>query len=124
MKHTFIKKRPLPSESDELGIMLTAEAGKSMGEVTVDDTTSFLAEFESGTVGSFEATRFASGRKNYNSFEIYGSKGSLCFNFESMNELQYFSREDENYTQGFKRILATDESHPYISVWWPPGHTS
>jgi predicted dehydrogenase len=122
MAHTFIKKRPLPSESDELKTMLTAEAGESMGEVTVDDTTSFLAEFENGTVGSFESTRFASGRKNYNSFEIYGSKGSLCFNFESMNELQYFSREEADYTQGFRRILATEECHPYISVWWPPGH--
>ncbi len=122
LKHTFIKKRPLPSESDELKTMLTAEAGKNMGEVTVDDTTSFLAEFENGAVGTFEATRFASGRKNYNSFEIYGSKGSLCFNFESMNELWYFSREDMDYTQGFRRILATEESHPYISAWWPPGH--
>ena len=122
MKHTFIKKRPFPSESDDLQTMLTAEAGESMGEVTVDDTTSFLAEFENGTVGTFEATRFASGRKNYNSFEIYGSKGSLCFNFESMNELHYFSREEEGYTQGFRRILATEESHPYISAWWPPGH--
>ena len=122
MTHTFIKKRPLPSESDELNTMLTAESGREMGEVTVDDTTSFLAEFENGTVGSFEATRFASGRKNYNSFEIYGSKGSLCFNFESMNELYYYSREDENYVQGFKRILATEESHPYIKAWWPPGH--
>jgi predicted dehydrogenase len=122
MKHTFIKKRPLPSESDDLQTMLTAEAGENMGEVTVDDTTSFLAEFENGAVGSFEATRFASGRKNYNSFEIYGSKGSLCFNFESMNELQYFSREEADYTQGFRRILATEECHPYISAWWPPGH--
>ena len=122
MAHTFIKKRPLPSESDELKTMLTAEAGESMEEVTVDDTTSFLAEFENGTVGSFESTRFASGKKNYNSFEIYGSKGSLCFNFESMNELQYFSREEADYTQGFRRILATEECHPYISEWWPPGH--
>jgi len=122
MKHTFIKERPLPDESDELQTMLTAQVGESMGEVTVDDTTSFLAEFENGAVGSFEATRFASGRKNYNSFEIYGSKGSLCFNFEDMNELWYFSREEADYTQGFRRILVTEECHPHISAWWPPGH--
>jgi len=122
MKRTFIKQRPLPGDSDELNTMLTADAGRGMGEVTVDDATSFLAEFENGTMGSFEATRFASGRKNFNSFEIYGSKGSLCFNFESMNELLYFSREDEDYAQGFKRILATEGIHPYISAWWPPGH--
>ncbi len=109
MKFNFIKKRPLPGES-------------AMGEVTVDDTTSFLAEFENGAVGSFEATRFANGKKSYNCFEIYGSKGSLCFNFQSMNELQYFSREDKDYAQGFRTILVTEESHPYISVWWPPGH--
>ncbi len=122
MTHNFIKQRPLPAESDQLTTMLTAQAGGGMGEVTVDDTASFLAEFENGAIGTFEATRFASGRKNYNHFEIYGSKGSLCFNFERMNELEYYSREEESHTQGFRTILATDESHPYISAWWPPGH--
>jgi predicted dehydrogenase len=93
-----------------------------MGEVNVEDASFFVATFANGALGSFEATRFAPGRKNYNYFEIYGSEGSLVFNFERMNELQYFSRGDETGNQGFKTILVTEEVHPYISAWWPPGH--
>jgi len=73
-------------------------------------------------LGSFEASRFATGRKNYNFFEIYGSRGSLIFNLERMNELQYFSNDDEEGTQGFRTILATEGVHDYIANWWPPGH--
>ena len=81
-----------------------------------------VVEFENGALGSFEATRFATGRKNYNSFEIYGSQGSLIFNLERMNELQFFSQDDPEYAQGFRTIVATEPVHPYIANWWPPGH--
>jgi predicted dehydrogenase len=90
--------------------------------VTVEDTASFLAKFDSGAVGTFEATRFAPGRRNHNRFEIYGSKGSLVFDFERMNELDYYSADDDPGAQGFRTILTTDEAHPYVSAWWPPGH--
>ena len=79
-------------------------------------------EFANGAVGSFEATRFATGRKNHNTFEIYGSEGSIVFDLERMNELQFFSRRDPAHAQGFRTILATESSHAYIANWWPPGH--
>jgi predicted dehydrogenase len=120
--HNFITERPLPQESGELTTMLTAEASAEVGQVTVDDTASFLARFDNGAVGTFEATRFAPGRRNHNRFEIYGSKGSLVFDFERMNELEYYSCDDAAGTQGFRTILTTDEAHPYVSAWWPPGH--
>lgn len=122
MTTNFIKYRKLPAEERELSTMLTAKSGEGMGEVTVEDAAFLLAEFENGVLGSFEATRFASGRKNYNYFEIYGSKGSIVFNLERLNELQFYSREDNLETQGFRTILVTEEVHPYISAWWPPGH--
>jgi predicted dehydrogenase len=122
MTTQFIKYRKLPAEEKELSTMLTARSGEGMGEVNVEDASFFVATFANGALGSFEATRFAPGRKNYNYFEIYGSEGSLVFNFERMNELQYFSRGDETGNQGFKTILVTEEVHPYISAWWPPGH--
>jgi predicted dehydrogenase len=122
MTTNFIKYRKLPAEERELSTMLTAKSGEGMGEVTVEDAAFLLAEFENGILGSFEATRFASGRKNYNYFEIYGSKGSIIFNLERLNELQFYSREDSPETQGFRTILVTEEVHPYISAWWPPGH--
>lgn len=122
MTTNFIKQRKLPAEEIELTTMLTARSGEGVGEVTVEDASFIIVEFENGALGSFEATRFAPGRKNYNYFEIYGSKGSLVFNFERMNELQYFSREENLEIQGFRTILVTEEVHPYISAWWPPGH--
>ena len=115
---TFIKERPLPASTTGL----SATAGAERGEVTVDDAALFLARFSNGAVGSFESTRFATGRRNYNSFEINGSRGSLVFNLERMNELQFFSLDDPPEVQGFRTILVTEGVHKYMSAWWPPGH--
>jgi predicted dehydrogenase len=93
-----------------------------MGRVTVDDTAAFLARFGSGAVGVFEATRFATGRKNAIRLEINGSRGSLAFDFEDMNVLQFFDAEGDGATAGFRRILVTEPVHPYVGSWWPPGH--
>ncbi|KPJ58793.1 MAG: dehydrogenase [Planctomycetes bacterium DG_23] len=118
MSETFIKERPLEAEA----VGLTATAGEKRGQVTVDDTVLFLARFENGAVGSFEGTRFGAGRKNGERFEINGEKGTLAFDFERMNELEFFSREDPEGLQGFKTILATEPGHPYMEAYWPPGH--
>ncbi|HLT58424.1 MAG TPA: Gfo/Idh/MocA family oxidoreductase [Limnochordales bacterium] len=118
---TFIKERPLPAE-DQGAWGSTAGESRAKGEVTVEDASVFLAHFANGALGTFEATRFAAGRKNYNCFEINGSKGSLVFNLERFNELQYFNREDPDYAQGFRTIIVTEATHPYLAAWWPPGH--
>jgi predicted dehydrogenase len=88
----------------------------------VDDAAVFLAEFRSGALGVFEATRFAHGRKNAIRIEINGSAGSLAFDFEDMNLLHYFDGAEPDRTAGFRRILVTEADHPYVSAWWPPGH--
>ena len=119
MMKTFIAKRPLLASH---GGGLSAKATKAMGKVTVDDATLFLARFKNGAVGTFEATRFAAGNRNGNRFEINGSDGSIRFNLERMNELEYFSRKDNDAYQGWKRILVTDPPHPYLKGWWPGGH--
>jgi predicted dehydrogenase len=93
-----------------------------MGDVTVDDASAFLARFKSGAMGTFEATRFAVGRKNHNRFEINGSKGSIVFNLERMNELEYYNNEDAEGEHGFRLIQATESVHPYASHYWPVGH--
>lgn len=117
--HTFIKQRPLASASDDA---LGAKASSVMGEVTVDDTAMFLARFKNGVQGTFEASRFAVGRKNYNRFEINGSRGSVVFNLERMNELEYYNNDDPAGTQGFRLIQATEGDHPYAGHYWPVGH--
>jgi predicted dehydrogenase len=121
MTKRFIDERPLPDE-EAAGTFKGASGGAGTGKVTVEDAAFMLVEFENGALGSFEATRFAPGRKNYNYFEIYGSKGSILFDFERMNELLYYSAEDPEYAQGFRTILATEPVHDYIENWWPPGH--
>lgn len=122
MEETFIKERPLASgEGVGLGDHTSDKAAKT-GKVTVDDAVLFLAKFENGALGSFEATRFAKGRRNYNCFEINGSKGSIVFNLERMNELQFFSEEDQKFAQGFRTINVTEGSHEYANKFWPSGH--
>lgn len=117
---TFIEKRPLLEA--QAGGLAAAQGSQQMGEVTVDDATLFLAKFANGAVGTFEATRFAGGNKNGNRFEINGSEGSIRFNLERMNEIEYFSRRDPDQYQGWKNILVTQASQPYAGAWWPAGH--
>jgi predicted dehydrogenase len=114
MTETFIEERPLEET--------TAEGGTGMGRVTVDDAAAFLARFENGAIGTFEATRFAAGRRNQNSFEVNGSKGSLAFDLQRMNELEVFFTEDDPDVQGFRTVNVTEPDHPYSGAWWPPGH--
>jgi len=104
---TFVKERPL-------------EDGSGRGAVDVDDAALAMARFESGAIGTIEGSRFCPGRKNYNRFEINGSLGSLVWDLERMNELQVYSEAGAD--SGFRTILATDEAHPYVEAWWPPGH--
>jgi predicted dehydrogenase len=123
MMSTFIEERPLPGVGAAT-FSAGSGAAAEMGAVTVDDASFMLAEFENGALGAFEASRFASGRKNYNYFEIYGSKGSILFNLERLNELSLFLRDDPAYAQGFRTIIATEGGqHAYVANWWPPGHT-
>jgi predicted dehydrogenase len=115
---TFVKERPLPEASSGLA----ASGGSGRGPVTVDDAALFVGRFAGGGLASFEATRFATGRKNALRLEVNGSLGSLAFDFESMNELQFFDGTDDPDTAGFRRILVTEPQHPYVGSWWPPGH--
>ena len=107
---TFIGERPMPG------------GGPRSGPVTVDDAVLFTARLSSGALASFEATRFATGRKNQLRIELNGDRGSLAFDLERMNELQFHSRADDPATAGFRRVLVTEPGHPYLSGWWPPGH--
>lgn len=115
---TFITERPAEGSSSGL----SGSAGEGMEQVTVDDCSLFLARFAQGATGTFEATRLAAGRKNYNRIEINGSKGSLAWCFEDLNYLDFYSCDDPSAAQGFRRIIATEGEHPFAGAWWPPGH--
>jgi predicted dehydrogenase len=88
----------------------------------VDDGVSVLAEFANGSMGTFEATRFAMGNQNRNTFEINGSRGALEFNLEKMNHLQFNDLGEDASVQGRREILVTGPGHPYVDHFWPPGH--
>lgn len=117
--HTFVKKRPLAGEIDS---SLGAKASTEMGDVTVDDAAMFLARFENGALGTFEASRFAVGRKNHHRWEINGSKGSVVFDQERLNELAYYDEGAREGRKGFSVIQATESVHTYAGRYWPVGH--
>lgn len=120
---TFIQERPLPgAEAGTFKAGGGAAAAAPRGKVTVEDAAIMAVTFENGALGSFESTRFATGRKNSNLFEIYGDNGAVAFNLERMNELDFFDATLPAGEQGFRTILVTEAEHPYIAAWWPPGH--
>jgi predicted dehydrogenase len=120
LAETFIKERPLPAAAPDGG--LSARSANGRGAVTVDDAVLFIARFAGGSLATFEATRLASGRKNAMRVEINGERGSLAFDLEALNELQFYDRTGPSGTQGFTRVLVTEPEHPYLAAWWPPGH--
>ena len=108
---TFVKERALPDHPDQ------------MGEVDVDDAFVAACEFENGALGTFEATRFAGGRKNYNSFEINAEKASVYFNMERLNEFQiFYNTAEPKETRGWTDVMVTEGYQPWIENWWPSGH--
>jgi predicted dehydrogenase len=119
---TFVTSRPLSGERSGLGGHGETGANAPRGEVTVDDAALFTARFADGAIATFEATRFALGRKNALRVEINGTAGSIAFDFEENNVLQFFDGTEPVEEQGFRRILVTEPEHPYVSAWWPPGH--
>ncbi len=107
---TFVKTRPVAGKP------------RTRADVTVDDAAMALVHFANGATGTIEATRMANGRKNYNRFEINGRLGSVVFNLERMNELEVYFDNDPPHLRGFRTIMVTEQSHPFIGHWWPPGH--
>jgi predicted dehydrogenase len=111
---TFIKERK------------HAETGQ-MQKVDIDDACMFLAIFENGSIGTFESTRYARGRKNYSTMEINGANGALYFNLEEPEYIEYFRYADpdgnkiEDHLTGWQRILVTNFEHPYMDKFWVPG---
>jgi predicted dehydrogenase len=123
LTETFVTERPLPAEAQGLTASgLSASASVHTGQVTVDDAALFVARLSGGAVATYEATRFATGRKNGLRVELNGSKGSLAFDLERLNELEFYDATAPAAEQGFRRILVTEPTHPYLSAWWPPGH--
>ncbi|MDB6112288.1 MAG: oxidoreductase protein [Pedosphaera sp.] len=123
LMNTFIKQRPIPDAAGK-GQGLSAKSGQKMGKVTVDDAAMFIGRFKNGALANLEATRFALGRKNHIEIEINGSQGSIYFDFEDMNRLQFFDNTNPADRQGFRNILVTQSGgvQPYAGNWWPPGH--
>ncbi|WP_416417160.1 Gfo/Idh/MocA family protein [Paenarthrobacter aromaticivorans] len=129
LMETFVKERPIGG--DFIGLGGHGGTDGPRGPVTVDDAAIFTARFggrtsgagrtsDGGPIGVFEATRFALGRKNAMRLELNGTLGSLAFDFEDLNSLSFYDASDED--AGFRRIIVTEPSHPYVGNWWPTGH--
>ncbi len=115
---TLVPERPLLADARGL----SGTASTERGRVTVDDVALFTGRFDDGVLGTFEASRFATGRKNALRIEVSGSTGALAFDLEDLNALEFFDGTAEATTQGFTKILVTEPEHPYVGAWWPAGH--
>ncbi len=110
LTRTFIPERPLPG-------------GQGKAPVTVDDAFVSVVEFQNGAIGSLEASRFATGRKNYNCLEINAERGSLRFDLQRLNELEIYEVDEiRPELQGFRTVQVSEANHPWMSHWWPHGH--
>lgn len=115
---TIVSERPI--ETERVGI--AGKGGDEYGEVTVDDLAIFTGRLAGGALAAFEATRFATGRKNELTVEVSGDKGAIAFNLEDMNVLRVYDRTADELDQGFTRVVVTEPGHPYLEGWWPAGH--
>jgi len=106
---TFVDERPVYDDAGNVA---------ERREVSVDDAYTAQVAYESGAMGSFEASRFATGHKNDHTIEVHGSNGSLRFSLERLNELEVLTGD----SRGYETVLVTDEDDPYVDRWWPPGH--
>lgn len=125
IEHTFIEEREIldGGAGGEIGGSGAATAG-AKGQSTVDDAVMFLARLSGGGIASFEASRLATGYHNANRFEIHGERGALRFDFERMNELDFYDASGDGQTAGWTTIDVTrgGDGHPYVDAWWPDSH--
>jgi len=125
IEETFIKERDIIETSGgAIRGQGAKKSGKKKGRSTVDDAVLFLARFKRGAVASFESSRLATGDKNANRIELHGAKGALRFNFERMNELEWYDATLPGRLQGWSTINVTRgaHGHPYADAWWPDSH--
>jgi predicted dehydrogenase len=124
LEETFVKERAIVAGAGgEISGKGARRKGQATGRSTVDDCVLFLARLSGGAVASFEATRLATGNQNRNAIEINGEKGSIRFDFERMNELEWWDDTLESGLRGWSRIMCTNGGdHPYAAAYWPPAH--
>lgn len=121
---TLVDSRPLPgSTSADGGLGGPRSYGTGRGAVTVDDVAVFTGRFTDGVLGTFEATRMATGRKNALRLEVSGTRGAISFDLEDLNFLEFYDFTAPEDRQGFSRIMVTEPVHPYVGAWWPAGHS-
>ena len=125
IEETFIKERDVVESTG--GAIAgkgakRAVRGSRKGKSTVDDAVLFMARMSGGAIASFEASRLATGNQNRNQIEINGEKGSLKFDFERMNELQWWDHTLPARLRSWSRVMCTDATHPYAANYWPAAH--
>lgn len=119
---TFVKERKKLGGARK-GLGGSSKKGSATGKVDVDDAVLFITTMKGGAMGSVEATRNAVGHQNRNTLEVNGERGSIAFDFESMNILRYCDASDAASVHGWREIMCTSAgNHPYAEYWWPDAH--
>ena len=106
---TKIKERALASGGS--GYAAAAFSGADKRAVENEDIMEFLVRFENGVIGSIGTSRIGMGRKLGLTYEIQGTKGSLFYTQERMNEIQFYRHSDPDREKGYKTVYIGPE-HP------------
>lgn len=114
---TFIKERPLPKAG---GTHYDRGApGDPTGAVTNEDYAAAMVVFENGARGTFESSRAIIGPESQMAFDVYGTKGALRWNLETMNELEVFIVDETGRApRGYTKVYAGDR-YPYHGHFVP-----
>jgi predicted dehydrogenase len=105
------------------GDPLTVSAHAARFVAREEDAYVAALDLAGGALASLEASRCASGWKGRQRIEVNGSEGSAWWDMEDLNRLHVFFVADERAALGgFRDILVTEPTHPFLEQWWTPGH--
>lgn len=106
---TRIKERVVPAGGS--GYAALAQSGAEMRAVENEDIAELLIRFEDGAIGTIGTSRVGMGRKLGLTYEIQGTKGSLFYTQERMNEIKLYRHTDPDREKGYKTVYVGPE-HP------------
>ena len=108
------RHRPLANNSTD-GAHPDRRPAVDTAEVTNIDIATILCRFRNGAMGTIDFSRVAMGRKFVQTYEIYGTKGSILYDYDEINRLRFYSNADPIGTRGFREIDVGPEVATYGS---------
>jgi predicted dehydrogenase len=107
-------ERPVVEGFNYGAVASPTDSGRT-ARVTNPDVANVLCRFENGAMGVIDFSRVATGRKFLQTYEIYGTRGSLVYNYDEINRIRFYSSDDPRGRQGFREIDVGPENRNYAA---------